>query len=506
MPRSSPAFSTPARRTIASAVLLTASTLTACAVGPDYTRPAAPGVRAYTVEPLATTAATAGVVAGGAQRFVSGADIAADWWTLLHSKSLDRLIERALAHNPDLKAAQAALAAAHESALAQRGVYFPSATAGFSASREKQSTVLAPVPNYPVVPNEYQYNLFTPQVSVSYVPDVFGLNRRTVEAARAQEQAVRFQMIATYNTLVDNVVLAAIQEAALQAEVDATRQLVDLDGHMLQILRYQLAKGYAGGLDVAAQESQLAQVTAGLPPLRKALVQQRDLLAVLTGGYPAEARAADITLASLQLPDALPVSLPSKLVEQRPDVLQAAANLHAACAQVGIAEANRLPSVELTASAGSAALAAADLFGSGTGFMGAIGSVSAPLFAGGALMHAERAAKAAYIEAAEQYRSTVLTAFQNVADTLVAIDQDAQSLNAAAAAADAARRTLDITRRQSKDGYANYLALLGAEQADQQARIAVIQAQASRFADTAALFQALGGGWWHDGQLTRNSK
>ncbi len=484
---------------LAAAALLFAG----CAVGPNFKKPAAPQVGGYTATPLSTTATVTNVPGGEAQHFVTGLDIPAGWWALFHSKPLNDLIERSLTNNPDLKAAQAALLVARENVLAQRGVYLPSVAGGFSASRQKQSETLAPVPNYPVVSSEFQYNLFTPQVSVSYVPDVFGLNRRTVESLKAQENQVRFQLIATHITLSANVVAAAIQEASLRAQIDATRRIIAINTNLLQILRAQFAKGYASRLDVAAQESQLAQVTAALPPLLAQLAQQRDLLAVLAGGFPNPGLAEEFDLSSLQLPEELPVSLPSQLVEQRPDVRQAEENLHAASAQIGIAIANRLPNITLTANAGSTALAIDQVFSSGTGFWGLGASVTAPIFEGGALLHKERAAKAAYVQAAEQYRSTVHTAFQNVADTLNALEQDANALKTAAAAAAAAKVTLDLTRQQMQVGYASNLALLNAEQAYQQTRISLVQAQANRYADTAALFQSLGGGWWNRADLTR---
>jgi NodT family efflux transporter outer membrane factor (OMF) lipoprotein len=480
--------------------ILASSLLASCAVGPDFKRPAAPEVGEYTRHPVTTTVATENVAGGEAQRFASGSDIPGDWWTLFHSKALNELIEQSLANNHDLKAAQAALSVARENVLAQRGTYYPSVAANFSASRQRQSGTISPTPNS----NTFLYNLFTPQVSVSYVPDIFGLNRRTVESVQAQEQAVRFQMIATQITLSTNVVAAAVQLAALQAQVDATRELVDINAHMVQILRDQLAKGYASGLDLAAQESQLEQTNATLPPLLKQLAQQRDLLAVLVGQFPSQASDQSFDLLNLQLPQELPVSLPSTLVAQRPDVLQAEANMHAASAQIGIAIANRLPNIVLSANTGSTALAMDQLFKSGTGFWGIGADITAPIFQGGTLLHQERAAKAAYVEAAEQYRSTVMTAFQNVADTLVALDQDAAGLKAAAAATEAAKRTLDLSQRQLKAGYANYLSLLNAEQSYQQARINLVQAQANRYADTAALFQALGGGWWNRADLVQD--
>jgi NodT family efflux transporter outer membrane factor (OMF) lipoprotein len=472
-----------------------------CAVGPNFKTPAPPAVSGYTEQPLLSTVAAPGVRGGEAQRLSSGADIAADWWTLFHSVALNALIDQSLSGNPDLKAAQAALSVARENVLAQRGAYFPSVTGNFAASRQRQSGQIAPALNS----NAFLYNLFTPQVSVSYVPDVFGLNRRTVESLQAQEQEVRFQMIATYTTLTSNVVVAAIQQASLQMQIDATHELLDLNSNMLKILQYQLTKGYVGRLDVAAQESQLAQVQATLPPLLKQMAQQQDLLAVLAGRFPNQAPAEKFDLNSLQLPEDLPLSLPSALVAQRPDVCQAEANLHDASAKIGIAIANRLPNIVLSANVGTTAAAIDQLFTTGTGFWAVGGSLTAPLFEGGTLLHQERAAKAAYRQAAEQYRSTVLTAFQNVADTLAALEQDAAGVKANGDAAVAAKVTLDLAQRQWQAGYAGYLALLGAEQSYQQARISLVQAQANRYADTAALFQALGGGWWHRTDLANDN-
>jgi len=416
---------------------------------------------------------------------------------LFHSEPLNALIKRSLTNNPDLKAAQAALMVAQENLKAQRGAYLPSVSGSFAASRQRQSGFLAPTPNA----NVFEYNLFTPQVSVSYVPDVFGLNRRTVESSQAQEQGARFQMIATYLTLSANVVEAAIQEASLRAQIETTRQIIGLSSNMLEIVQYQYSKGYASMLDVAGQESQLAQVTATLPPLLKQLAQQGDLLAVLAGDFPSDASGEVFDLSKLKLPEELPVSLPSKLVEQRPDILQSEENLHAASAQIGIAIANRLPNITLTADAGSTALSLDQLFTAGSGFWGIGGTLSQPIFEGGALLHHERAAEAAYLQAVQQYRSTVLTACQNVADTLHALQQDAAALTTAAAAAAAAKVTLDLSSDQSRVGYGSYLALLNAEQTYQQAQLNLVQAQASRFADTAALFQALGGGWWNQPEL-----
>ena len=482
---------------IASSLLMFA---TGCAVGPSFKKPAPPNVTGYTPAPISTTSSTANVTGGEAQQLVDGRDIPGEWWTLFHSQPLNDLIERSLKANPDLKAAQAALIVARENVLAQRGAYYPSVIGGFSATRAKSSSNVSPVTNT----NALNYSFYTPEVSVSFVPDVFGLNRRTVESLQAQDQEARFALAATHITLSANVAGGAIQEASLRAQIEATRELITINTDELEILRHQFAKGYVSRLDVAAQESQLAQVVATLPPLLKQLAQQRDLLAVLSGGFPNQGPPEKFELSSLQLPQELPLSLPSQLVEQRPDVRQAEENLHSASAQIGIAIANRLPNFALTADAGSMAVVLGHLFSAGTGFWDVGASVALPIFDGGTLLHRERATKAAYTQASEQYRSTVLTAFQNVADTLNALQQDAAALKAAAAAKDAAAVTLDLSKKQYQSGYANYLALLSAEQAYQQAVINLVQAQANRYADSAALLQALGGGWWNRPDIPRN--
>lgn len=472
-----------------SALLLTSG----CVVGPRFKRPAPPTNGGYTPSPPSTTSSTPNIDGGEAQRFVEGRDIPGEWWTLFHSKPLDDLIERSLKNNHDLKAARAALLVAKENVLAQRGAYYPSAAASFSADHSKSSSEVSPV----TATSSLYYSLYTPQVAVSFVPDVFGLNRRTVESLKAQEQQARFALAATHITLSSNVAAAAIQEASLRAQIEATRELITINTNMLGILRKQFEKGYVGRLDVAAQESQLAQVTSTLPPLLKQLAQQRDFLVALSGGFPSDDLAEKFELSSLQIPQELPLSLPSQLVEQRPDVRQAEENLHSASALIGVARANRLPSFALTADVGSMAVIFTHMFGAGTGFWDLTGGATQTIFQGGTLVHRERAARAAYVQASEQFRSTVLTAFENVADTLHALEQDADALKSAAAARDAAKVTLDLTTKQMQVGYVSYLTLLSSEQAYQQALITLVLAQSNRYADTAALYQALGGGWWN---------
>jgi NodT family efflux transporter outer membrane factor (OMF) lipoprotein len=470
-----------------------------CVVGPNFKQPAPPAVPGYTPETPAATAGTARVTGGDPQSFVPGRDIPGDWWTVFHSQPLNNLIERALKGNPDLKSAQAALLVARENTLAQRGYYYPSVSAGFSALRGRSSSEVSPV----TFSGALSYSLYTPQVSVSYVPDVFGLNRRTVESLKAQEQQARFALAATHITLSSNIAFGAVQEACLRGQIGATNELIAINNRMLEILRGQYARGYASQLDVAAQEAQVAQMAATLPPLVKQLAQQRDALAALAGGFPSQGLEEQFELSSFQLPRELPLSLPSQLVAQRPDVRQAEENLHAASALIGVAHANRLPSFVLTADAGSMTVIFTHLFSKG-GFWDTAAGLTQPVFDGGTLKHRERAAKAAYVEADEQYRSTVRTAFQNVADSLHAIQQDAAALKAASAATDAAAITLDLTKKQLEGGYTNYLALLTAEQAYQQAMLNLVQAQSNRYSDTVALYQALGGGWWNRADLPKS--
>jgi NodT family efflux transporter outer membrane factor (OMF) lipoprotein len=469
-----------------------------CVVGPDFKRPAAPEASSYGSTALATTGVN-GVPGGETQHLAPGLDIPGEWWTLFHCQPLNDLIAHALKANPDVQSAQAALRVAREQVLAQRGAYLPSVDAALSASRQKTSEQLAPTPSSGAL----YFSLYTAQLSISYVPDVFGLNRRTVESLTARAEEARFALAATHLTLTSNLALAAVDEASLRAQIAATRELIAINTDTLRVLRNQYAAGYAGRLDVAAQESQLAQVEASLPPLLKQLAEQRHILTALSGSLPDKEIPEHFEFSQMQLPQELPLSLPSKLVEQRPDVRQAEENLHAASAQIGVAVANRLPNITLIGNVGSSAVGPSQLFAAGTEFWDLGGALTQPIFHGGTLLHQERAARAAYEQAAQSYRSTVLTSFQNVADTLSALTEDAEALKAASTAERSAGVTLELTRKQREGGYASYLALLNAEQAYQQSLLVLIQARANRYADTAALFQALGGGWWNLPDLAR---
>lgn len=465
-----------------------------CTVGPDFKKPAAPDVASVLPASAPTKTMSAAGPAGGAQQFVSGQDIPAQWWTLFHSRPLNDLIEQALKANPTLTAAQAALKQARENTIAQKGAFFPQLSAGVSATRSLTPTA-AVSPAGPTS-NPY-YSVITPQLAVSFVPDVFGANRRAVESLQAQADNARFQLEATWLTLTANVVTGAIQEASLRGQIAATEGTIKAETELLAILQKQYGLGQVSQADVAAQEAALAQAKLALPPLRKQLDVQRDALIALAGRFPDKELEASFRLADLKLPADLPVSVPSKLVEQRPDIRAAEENLHAASAGIGQAVAARLPQLNLTAGIGNSAGAVSGLFTPGTNFWTLGAGLTAPIFSGGTLFHRQKAAEAAFEQAGAQYKSTVISAFQNVADSLYALRADADALAAANASEQAASKSLALVRKQLELGQVAYLAVLNAEQTYQQARIALVQAQATRLSDTAALFQALGGGWWN---------
>ena len=467
-----------------------------CAVGPNFEPPAPPDVTGYTQERLPAQTASAAVAGGAAQRFLRDRDIPGEWWTLFHSRALKAVVEEALRNNPDLQAAQAALRVARENFYAGQGAFYPSVDGTFAGSRQKPG-ISGPPDDSTSISNAPTFNLFTGQVSVSYSPDVFGGTRRAVESLQAQAENQRFALEAAYLTLTANIVVAAVQEASLRGQIEATQQIIKIGSDVLVLLRKQRSLGAIAELDVVAQEAALAQIEQSLSPLQRQLEQQRHLLAALVGRLPSQELAEKFLLAALHLPRDLPLSLPSSLVEQRPDIRAAQANLQSASAQIGVAIANRLPNITLTANVGSSAVAIEQLLTPQTGFWALAGGVAQPIFRGGALLHRELAARAAFDQAASQYRSTVITAFQNVADTLSALRTDAVALQKAVVAERASGRTLSITRQRMELGDINYLALLSAQQSYQQALLNLVQAKANRFADTAALFQALGGGWWN---------
>src|SRR5258707_7454206 len=432
--------------------------LPGCGVGPVFQRPAPPTVSGYTREALSPQTAAAEVPGGEAQRFRQNQDIVGPWWTLFQSPALNAVVEQALAANPTIVSARAALRQARELVDAQRGFFYPTVQGSFTGTRQHTSGTISPVLNSPST----DFNLYTAQVTVGYSLDVWGGNRRQVESLQAQADAQRFLLQATYVTLTANVVAAAVQEASLRAQLAAIGDIIAISTRALTLLRKQFELGYMPGLDVAAQEAALAQVQQQQPPLQKQLEQNRDLLAALAGRFPSDDLDERFELAALRLPQELPVSLPARLVEQRPDVRVAEATLHAAGAQIGVAIANRLPPFTISAADGGSATDFAQMFAHNNPYWMVGGTALQMLFDGNTLWHRQRAAAASFEQAAAQYRSTVLTAVQNVADSLYALQADAESLTAAVAAEGAAKRTLDLTLKQQQLGHTNYLTLLSA--------------------------------------------
>jgi len=475
------------------AALVTVVVLAGCAVGPDFEHPAGPDVSRYTREPLASRTSSTDVKFGQSQHFVNGHDIPADWWRVFHSRPLNALVEKSLVANPNLQSTLAALRAAKESVYAQQGKYFPLVQANFNPSRQETSAAISPTPNSGAT----LFSLYTAQVLVSYTFDTWGGNRRAVESLQATADSQRFLVEAAYLTLTSSVVLAAIQEASLRAQIEATSKIIDANSKMLDILRKQFTAGYANRSDVAAQEAALAQIRATLPPLRKALAVQRDLLSALAGRFPSQEPRETFRLADLRLPTDLPVSLPAHLVNQRPDVRSAEELLHTASANIGVAVANMLPSLTLTANRGYTSTDLASLFTGPSIFWTVAGNATQTVFDGFNLLHTERPARALYEQAAWNYRTTIIGAFQNVADSLRAIKNDADAVKASSDFEKAAKVSLDLAQQQMQTGNANVLLLLNAQVTYENAVIQLVIARANRLSDTAALFQALGGGWWN---------
>jgi NodT family efflux transporter outer membrane factor (OMF) lipoprotein len=448
----------------------------------------------YTAKALPEKTATSSVAGGSEQRFVSGMEIPERWWELFRSEALDRWIRRALSDSPTLSAAEAALRQAQEVRQARFGALFPSVGGTANVSRQRITGASVGYSGQSLSP----YTLYLAAVDVSYNLDLSGGTRRDLEALQAQIDYQRFQLEGAYLSLTSNIVTAAVQEASLRGQLRATQEILRAEEEQLALVEKQFRVGVVSQVDVLAQRSQVAQTRATLPALEKRLSQNRHLLAVLAGRFPGEAPdLPEFELDDLRLPEDLPVSLPSSLARQRPDIRSSEELLHAASAGVGVATANLYPQITLTGRYGSSAGDSGYLFGSGSSFWTIGAGLVQPIFQGGALRAERRAAVAAFDQAAAQYRVTVLQAFRNVADVLRALQYDADTLKAQADAEKAARDTLALAKERYRLGASSYLNVLDAERRYQQARILLVEAQAARFADTAALFQALGGGWWN---------
>lgn len=460
--------------------------LASCAVGPNYSKPTE-DAGSYLPDAADTRSVPLRL---REQRLITGAEVAADWWTAFQSRALNALIKESIDRNPSLEAADAAVRVAQFNARAQRGLYFPQVAASTAPSSQLLSN------NFPSDPaTQTSYSLYTHSLTVSFVPDVWGGNFRAVENLDAFADQQYFQLQAAYLTLTSNIAAGAIQEASLRGQIDATRRIITIEKRLLDILRRQFDLGQIARADVLAQEAALAQAEQSLPPLEKQLAQQRDLLTALAGRNSEDEVPHQFDLAHLKLPRSLPLVLPSVLVERRPDIQAAAANLHGAGALVGVAIAARLPNITVAGTGGSSAYKLAETFTPGTNFYTVAATLSQPIFDGMTLYHRQKAAEAALDQAKAQYRSAVITALQNVADALRALQFDEQAVQASIRAENAAKASLDIVEKQLNAGQVNQLAVLNSQQTYLIASISLVQARANRLADTAALFMALGGGW-----------
>jgi NodT family efflux transporter outer membrane factor (OMF) lipoprotein len=480
-------------RTAISAIMAGITLAGCAAVGPDFHSPKAPGIGSYTAAELPDRTVVAQGAGGAAQRFVSGLDIPQAWWRLFRSEPLDRLVRLALVDSPTLALAQARIREARENRRAQFGALYPSLDVNASATRQKISGALFGQPDTGVP----AFTLLNASVNVSYSPDLFGGTRRQIEALDAQIEYQQFQLEGAHLTLTASIVTTAVKEASLRLQLQVNREIAALLARELELVERRLRIGGASLADVLAQRTQLAQTEAALPPLERDLEQTRHQLAVLVGKLPGEAALPGLDLDEINLPEDVPVSMPSSLVRQRPDIRAAEALLHSAGARVGVATANLYPRITLTGSIGAVATTGGGLFDSTSSIWSLGAGLLQPVFHGGTLTAQRRAVVAQYDQAAAQYRETVLESFQNVADVLRALESDARSLRALAEAEMIARNALDLTRKQFEAGAVNYLLLLNAQRQYQEARLGVVGARAARLADTAALFQAMGGGWWN---------
>ena len=464
-----------------------------CAVGPNFVRPAPPDTDRYTHEaqPEATVAAD-----GQAQHFTPGAAIAADWWRLFQSAPLDAVVRQAISNNPTLHAAEASLRQSQDNLRAGYGLYFPQGQAGVSATRQ----LTAPVQQGSQSSGSI-FNLFTASGTISYTLDVFGGKRRTVEGLRAQAGSQRYETKAAYLALSANVVNTSIARAAYAAQIRATEQLIELENQQLHLAETQARAGTAPYSTVLSVRSLIAANQALLAPLKQNASQAEHLLAMLEGVVPSKATLPDIDLTELSLPTDLPLSLPSDLVNQRPDILSSEALMHVASANIGIATAAMFPSFSLSGTYGGASTTLANL--SAVSKFWSIGpTATTPVFQGNSLWYVRRAAIDAYQQSQANYRQTVLGAFEQVADTLKALEHDAEGLQAEVEARRTASEALNLLQVNYHAGLVAYPDVLAADVQFHQATLGYLQAVAQRHQDTVALFVALGGGWWNEQRPT----
>ncbi len=461
-------------------------TIAGCTVGPRYRAPAPPAATNYTPQPLPAETASSQGLAGAGQRFNPTATIPSDWWTGFQSPELNAMVAQALKNSPTLEQATARLKQAQEEVIARMGATkYPAVTGNASVTEEQLNLAAFGIP----FPNPSPFTLLNGSVAVSYALDVFGANRRAIEALKAQRDYEVWQIEGARLMLAGNVVAAAIRQAQIRRQIEVTNNLLAVEQKELKIAEDRERAGGVSDFDVRSQRTLVAQTEAAIPPLELQLDTINDQLAVLMGVSPAEARVAEISLGALHLPEELPLTVPSELVRQRPDIRAAEALLHEASANVGVATANQFPQIVLTGSGGGSGTR----FNSGGDVWNVGASLAAPIFNGGALQAEKRKAEGAYDEAASAYRGAVLESFRQVADALYATERDAETLKARSAAAGEAESAYGIAAKRYDAGGISEMNLLDAERQQLQTMLDRENAAASRLTDSATLFEALGG-------------
>ena len=474
-------------------IALLLAALAGCTLGPHYPAPAPPSVATYTPEAQPTSAVGTSGSGGAPQQFKSSSDIPAQWWTLFHSPQLDRMVRETLDNSPTLTQAMARLKQAQEESNSRSGATkYPYVSGSVSVEKEQVNLATFGVP----FPSPPPFSLLNGSVAVSYALDLLGHNRRLIEGLNAQVEYQQWELKGASLMLAGNVVSAAIRQAQMRSQIEITRRMLALQEQTVRITEQRYRAGGTSEYDVRSQRTALAQMQALLPPLQQQFDVVNHQLAILRGKTPGEARVEEVDLESLQLPEELPLSLPSSLVRQRPDICAAEALLHQASANVGVATANLYPQIVLSASGGG--IGTSLTTGGGVWNVGA--SLTQPIFNGGSLRAEKRKAIAAYDEAGGAYQEAVLQAFREVADALRAIDHDAQALQARSEAAAQAEGAYQIATQRYSAGGISQLALLDAQRQQLQTALDRVTYQAARYSDSATLFQALGGGWWNEQQ------
>ena len=460
--------------------------LDGCLVGPSFNRPAPPDVAAYL--PPESPAAQPESGADAAQHIALGERIPAQWWALFHSSRLDETLRQVIAANYTLAAAKATLAQAQEAIVEARAAIYPQVDFGASARRSRSSTGFGTTAS-----------LFSFGPSVSYSIDAFGGARRHIEQETALAENQRYQLDAAYLTLTGGSVTQAITIASTNFQIATVQDLISNDQKNLDLVQGEFDAGKVARSEVLTAEAQLAGDRTQLAPLHQQLSVARHALAVLAGQAPGRWAPSDFAIDELTLPENVPVSLPSELVHQRPDILASEALLHADSAAIGMATAQLYPSITLSASLSQEAQSLASLVRSASRAWDASAGVDAPLSRGGALRAQQRAAIDAYNAELATYQQTILLAFGQVADVLSALEHDAELVSASHRSVDIAGASLALQRSGYAAGKTSALQLIVAENTYSSARLGYVRAIGQRLSDTAQLFIALGGGWWNEG-------